>query len=242
MPIPTSTRPTASTNQTATARSAKWKPWLWRPMNQAIWLSNAGGRPSSYRDDGSEREEVDIFLSQLGRDRRPRWRTSTLVGPRSRRPPGSTSRRPGSRAGAISRRNVPRQSARDIHTPFGAKFPHSKGIHGCGGSGGGQAPSPIPATPLPQGLSRRVPTSQPPACTNPSPRTWSSNTEAAVMASPTSVNVSAVHALTGDPRGLSGLPSRVWCHRRSPHVAADLEAESSSVRAYGEVERGSARG
>ena len=72
MPIPTSTTPTALPNQIATVRSAKWKPWLWRSMNQAISLSNARGASIELSRRRVEREEIDIFVARLDRDRRPR--------------------------------------------------------------------------------------------------------------------------------------------------------------------------
>jgi hypothetical protein len=62
--MPTSTTPTALSNPIATSRSAIWKPWLWRPMTQAIALSNARGASIELSRLRVERESVDIFIAR----------------------------------------------------------------------------------------------------------------------------------------------------------------------------------
>lgn len=59
MPLPTSTANT------------RWKPWQWRPQNQATALSNARAACVELSRRRVEREAVDIFIAQLEKDRQP---------------------------------------------------------------------------------------------------------------------------------------------------------------------------
>lgn len=69
MPEPSSTSYTTPT----AAGSTRWKPWLWRPMNQRIALKNARGASIELFRRRIEREAVDVFIAQLGKDaNRPR--------------------------------------------------------------------------------------------------------------------------------------------------------------------------
>jgi len=71
MPMSTSNATTAVPNA-ATPKSGKWKPWLWRPMNQTIALSNARGASIKLSRQRVEREAADIFVARLNKARRPR--------------------------------------------------------------------------------------------------------------------------------------------------------------------------
>jgi len=71
MPIPTSILPTGLPNHAATSRSAKWKPWLWRPMNLGTSLSKARGASIEMSRRRVERQAIDIFIARSDRDRRP---------------------------------------------------------------------------------------------------------------------------------------------------------------------------
>jgi hypothetical protein len=68
----TSTATTSLPNALATPVSAKWKPWLWRPMNQTIALSNARGASIELSRRRVEREAADIFIERLNKARGPR--------------------------------------------------------------------------------------------------------------------------------------------------------------------------
>jgi hypothetical protein len=66
----TATPALASPN--ATPRAARWKPWLWRPINQTIALSNARGASIKLSRQRVEREAADIFVARLNTARGPR--------------------------------------------------------------------------------------------------------------------------------------------------------------------------
>ena len=51
----------------ATPRSARWKPWLWRPMNQTVAVSNAHGASIELSRRRVEREAADIFVARLNK-------------------------------------------------------------------------------------------------------------------------------------------------------------------------------
>ena len=51
--------------------AARWKFWLWRPVNQSLARSNARGASIALTEQRIEREDADEFVTRLATERKP---------------------------------------------------------------------------------------------------------------------------------------------------------------------------
>jgi hypothetical protein len=54
--------------------AARWKFWLWRPIDQRVARSNARGASIALAEQRIEREDVDDFVTRLAAERQSRRR------------------------------------------------------------------------------------------------------------------------------------------------------------------------
>lgn len=64
-----STTPVSFRDRAGAQRTARWKFWLWRPINQRVSRSNARGASIALAEQRAEREDAEEFVTRVTAER-----------------------------------------------------------------------------------------------------------------------------------------------------------------------------